>query len=97
MQRLPDLSTILNDFTSAIASVVGAVVGTIVAFFATYYACVLVDAWNGAAGGDGLATVGWLFCVVTIPVGLYCGAYMGHAIAQIGARRPNKTNDESTE
>jgi hypothetical protein len=57
-----------------LAGVVGAALGAIAACFGTYYGCVLIDIFRGAKGGNGLVTIGWLFLVLTVPVGGIAGA-----------------------
>lgn len=67
------------------AIVAGGAIGAVAAFFATYYACVLIDLARGASGGNGVVTVGWLFCFITVPAGLICGGYIGLALGRITA------------
>jgi len=59
----------------AAAGAGGAIGGAIVAFFATAYACVFVDWIVGE--GPCFVAVGWLFCLGTVPMGLYFGACIG--------------------
>jgi hypothetical protein len=63
------------------AIIVGAVGGAIGAFFATAFACGLVDWVRGAGGGDGIVTVGWLFCLITVPIGFFYGGGFGLYLA----------------
>ena len=66
----------------ALAAVLGFIAGTVFSAYGTYYTCVLIDAARGTEGGDGLVTVGWLFLVVTVPVGGVIGAFSFVAIAK---------------
>ena len=65
------------------AGIIGAAVGVIVASYGTYYACVLVDKIRGASGGDGIVTIGWLFLILTAPIGGVVGAFSFVALARI--------------
>ncbi|NLX97926.1 MAG: hypothetical protein GXY83_17325 [Rhodopirellula sp.] len=59
-----------------LAGILGAAAGMIAACFATYYTCVLIDRIRGATGGNGLLTIGWLFLVVTAPMGGLVGTVL---------------------
>lgn len=67
------MADVLRTILVAAAMLLGMAAGIIGAFFATFYTCVLVDRVRGASGGNGVVTVGWLFCFVTIPIGACVG------------------------
>lgn len=50
--------------------------GAFGAFYATLLVCQL--------GSEGLAQVGWIFCLLTVPVGIMFGAVVGITLAHIG-------------
>lgn len=56
--------------TCVVAMGIGAAIGAVAVFFGTFYACVFIDWLRGAGGGNGIVTVGWLFCFFTVPAGL---------------------------
>ena len=60
----------------AIIMLTGAIIGAIAAFYVTFYLCVLVDWIQNNGGGDGFVTVGWLFCIFTVPCGFVVGGYI---------------------
>jgi hypothetical protein len=61
--------------------ILGGLAGAVLAFFATYYACVLHS--------REAVQVGWIFCIVTIPVGACIGgALAGLVTARIVKRNP---------
>ncbi len=66
----------MNAAAQVLAGILGAAAGMIAACFGTYYACVLIDTIRGATGGNGLLTIGWLFLVVTVPIGGLVGAVL---------------------
>ena len=72
----------------------GAVTGAVAAFYGTGLFCVLVDRVRGAGPGDGLVTVGWLFCVVTVPYGFYLGGYAAAVVVE-AIRSGNASRSQS--
>lgn len=80
-RRSVAMCSILKGVCFGTLMVAGAVAGAAAAFYATFYACVLIDSIRGAGGGNGIVTVGWLFCFLTVPAGLYCGGYLGGVLA----------------
>ena len=67
---------------TVLAGIIGVAVGALVASYGTYYACVLVDAVRREGGGNGLVTIGWLFLVLTVPIGGVVGAFLFVALAR---------------
>lgn len=60
----------------AIIMLAGAILGAIVAFYVTLYSCVLIDSIQDNGGGDGFVTIGWLFCIITVPLGFVFGGFV---------------------
>lgn len=81
-------------FGAAIIS--GAMAGAVAAFFATGYSCVFVDWLRDARGGNGIVTVGWLFCFFTVPMGFYYGGCLGfHSAAFLAEASRNRLRPQT--
>lgn len=70
----------------------GAVLGFFVAVFGTYYGCVLLDQIMGNAPGSGYVTIGFIFWLITVPMGTIIGGGTGLLIAIIVDRRRKRAS-----
>lgn len=77
------MADLLRISVAALAGLFGMAAGVVFAFYGTYYLCVAVDMMRGAAVGDGLVTVGWLFCFVTVPLGALLGGSLAFGLVEL--------------
>jgi hypothetical protein len=63
------------------AACVGVVAGAAAGFFIPFYACVIYDNVTNPPPGSGALLVGWLVCLLTIPLGAVTGGLLGGWLA----------------
>ena len=75
---------------------IGMALGGAISLFGTYYACVAIDAVQKNPPGSGHSTIGWLFLLFTVPVGLVLGAVVGLLTGRALTRREEKRRHTRT-
>ena len=59
----------------------GGGLGVLLGFYIPFFACQIIDFITKPEPGGGLTTVGWLICIVTVPVGAIVGGSVGFLFA----------------
>ncbi len=72
----------------AVVALLPAFVGGAIGFYGTPYACAWLDDLQGNPAGGGYMTIGWLFWLITIPVGFLIGLVFGIAACLLFVKKP---------
>jgi len=88
--------SLLKHLIFSVIVLAGAALGALLGFYGMFYACSLVDSIFGQDGGGGFVAAGWLFLVVSVPLGAYLGGQFSEAIARnlLDLSDGGDTNDE---
>ncbi len=76
------MPTLLKHLCFVAIVLLGAALGTLVGIYGLLHGCILLDAMLGNGGGEGFVTVGWMFLLVTVPLGGYVGGQLSQNIAR---------------
>ena len=64
-----------------IAILFGGALGVLLGFYIPFFACQVIDFVAKPETGEGWGAVGWLICIVTVPVGAIIGGSFGFLFA----------------
>ena len=72
----------MRDLKIAIVALIGMFLGAIFGLIGPFFVCFTIDSINNASPGNGLMTVGWVFCFITIPLFAFLGSVWFTKIAK---------------
>ncbi len=72
----------MRDFKIAVVALIGMGLGAVLGFVGPLIVCLTIDAINKPSPGNGLMTVGWVFCFITIPLFAFLGSVWFKKIAE---------------